>query len=253
MSSSLAGIVAAWLAACALATSPCRAQKVGGASSVDTSASSSSREWSTCRDQHAPECGRGHYVPADSRLGLGLTLDYYFLDQGNELFIKDGLALSYGALVTYDVSEFARDKRPIHVSLDVGYRLQQYSSSYLFGGEVTSAITTHQVYVGSGVRMLSAKGPTPALSYHARVALGLAWGPIELRDARERATQRDGDSVAFLDLAFGLTIRLLGLVLEAGHQWCGEREFRPTERAAGMLRIAQGGFFARSAVVLRLP
>jgi hypothetical protein len=240
----LAGLVCA---SCAFEASAV-AQPGAPAPSVESSAA-----WSNCGVDNQGECADRHYGNADKPLAISASIDSLLRPVGRgQLFMKNQLSLRPGFSLAYDIWADTMLEYPLFMALELGYGLEEYSSANLFGGEVTSAFTSNQPYVGASLRMLSDAGAEPLLSYHVRAALGCGFGPIVLRDARDASHDRHWSSAVFGDFGAGFTLRPLGLLIELGYEVSGAREFTP-RGSTDTLYLASRGFFLRAAIVLRAP
>jgi hypothetical protein len=209
------------------------------------------RAWAECTP--GIDCARDDVddLPADRPVALGMTLEMVFRDVDDELFVKDIPALRLGAVLMVDFLRFEM-LGPTVLALDLGYRLEQSSASELFDGVVTTALTSHEPYVGLNLRVLSDRGIEPLFSYHGRLVGGLAFGPLELRDARGDSRDLSGSAAAFFDAGVGFTLRPLGLLFETGYELAWPRHFVP-EGTSQRWRVERHGWYARTGVLLRFP
>jgi hypothetical protein len=243
------------LCATLLVASAVRAEPATGKSAAAKPAaarrSPSIPNWTACTPKLDCVRDSADDMHADQPVALGATFEMVVRGEHQQLFAKNVPALRLGAVLMVDVAWFELFG-PAILAFDLGYRLEQSSSSELYDGAVTTALTSHEPYAGANLRVHTDRGLDPLASVYGRIVAGGAFGPLEVRDARSDGRDVDSSGAAFFDLGLGIVLRPVGLLLELGYELAWPRHFElgGTEQA---LRFERHGFYARSGVVLRVP
>jgi hypothetical protein len=209
--------------------------------------------WTTCTEADNPDCSKrpDSYVWPDSRFALGATLDLIFRHSDNDLFMKTGPAYRIGALFTLDIANIDGGNPGI-VGLEGGYRIEQNVASDLFGQDVSTAMTSHDLYAGATYKILSDRSLDPAFGGFVRMVGGVGMGTLVVRDARSAKRYDDFGCAPFLDLGLGIVVRMLGLLLEGGYEFAASREFE-LAGANDAIEVSRQGFYLRGGVVIHIP
>jgi hypothetical protein len=211
--------------------------------------------WTTCTSSESDAClvRPDSYVWPDSRFGLGATLDVVFRHTENQWFEKSGPAARIGALVTYDLKNLdIHGANPQIVGLEFGYRIEEFGASELFGETVSTAMTSHDIYAGATYKILSDRSLDPDFGFFGRFVFGVGVGDLVLRDALSGARYSSVSCAAFADLGLGVVVRLLGLLLEAGYEFAGDRVFNPPNGGRS-IAVDRPGVYLRGGVVVHIP
>lgn len=215
---------------------------------------SSAHAQGLCNPEQSSDCeiDQDTYVLPDKPVAFGASLEGVLRDVDSELFLKDRLGTRLGTFLALDVHHFdGPSGLPVALALELDYRLEQASSTELFGGTVSTSLTSHELGVGPHVRLLSDGTQAPPVHVYSRFIGGLQFGPLALRDARGGG-HYDVSASAFFDLGVGIELRAAGVFFEVGYELAWPRELELSE-AATPIRLERQGVYVRTGLSMRVP